>query len=73
MNQTTVHELNGKEHAMNKKELRKLSKAELLDLLRMYGDESASASMLKEDLIESLINYDNVIHDLYPNDNEVTD
>ena len=54
---------------MNKKELRKLSKSELLDLLRMYGDESASASMLKEDLIEN----DDVIHDLYPNDNEITD
>ena len=57
---------------MNKKELRKLSKAELLDLLRMHGDESASASMLKDDLIESLINYEDVINDLFPND-EVTD
>ena len=57
---------------MNKKELRKLSKSELLDLLRMYGDKPASASMLKEDLIESLINYEDVINDLFPND-EVTD
>lgn len=57
---------------MNKKELRKLSKAELLDLLRMYGDEEASTSMLKKELIERLIDYDDVIYDLFPN-NEVID
>lgn len=58
---------------MNRKDLRKLTKAELVDLLRMYGDDTASVLMSKKDLIDDLINYDETIHDLYPNDNEDMD
>ena len=58
---------------MNRKDLRKLSKAELVDLLRMYGDDTASVSMSKNDLIDDLINYNETIHELYPNYDENMD
>ena len=58
---------------MNRKDLRKLTKAELVDLLRMYGDDTASVSMSKNDLIDDLINYNETIHELYPNYDENMD
>ena len=58
---------------MNRKDLRKLTKAELVDLLRMYGDDTASVSMSKNDLIDDLINYNETIHELYPNYDEDMD
>ena len=53
---------------MEKKELRRLSKEKLVDLLRMYGEDSASTLMPREELVEMLINYDDVVHDLFPHD-----
>ena len=58
---------------MNRKDLRKLTKAELVDLLHMYGDDTASVSMSKNDLIDDLINYNETIHELYPNYDEDMD
>ena len=55
---------------MRKKELSNMSKEELVEILRTYGDDEASTSMRKSDLIESLINYEDAIEDLFPN-NEI--
>ena len=61
--------LKGEFPNMTKKELRKLTKEQLVQLLREYGDNDASVTMKKEDLIQNLIDYSDIIEDLFPNAN----